>query len=176
VQQAVNQATTASNSRPAILGAQLSAFTAKFGQPNDHSSPGQPHLARCNNSNIDELILSQVSLESTTGAITSIAFQLCPGMNNAVSAVEAECSAFFPADAVYQKTVTIPGSSSQFPAFDKIYYSATLAHEFAADNFTDASQNPVKSGLFDANYLYVSNNDTAHIDSCTIQLGTQQTQ
>lgn len=158
-------ATTALNSGPAILGALLSAFTTKFGQPNDHSSPSQPHLARCNNSNIDELILSQVSIQSATGVITSIAFQLYPGMNNAVSAVEAECSAFFPADAVYQKTVTIPGSPSQFPAFDKIYYSATLAHEFAADNFTDASQNPVKPGLFDTNYLFANDNDTSHIDS-----------
>jgi hypothetical protein len=103
-------------------------------------------------------------------------FHFCPGANNTVSVAEAECSTFFPADAVYQKTVTIPGSSSQLPALDKIYYSATLAHEFAADNFTDANQNPVKPGLFDANYLYVSNNDTSHVDSCTIQLGTQQTQ
>jgi hypothetical protein len=119
-------ATTVSNAGPAVLGAQLSAFISKFGQPNNHSDTSSPHLARCNNSNIDELILSQISSEQTAGPITSIDFNLCPGSNNSVSIAEAACSAFFPADAVYQKTITIPGSSSQFPAFDKIYYSAAL--------------------------------------------------
>jgi hypothetical protein len=71
--------------------------------------------------------------------------------------------------------VTIPGSASQFPAFVKVYYSATLAHEFSADNFTDANKNPVKPGLFDASYLYENNNDTTQIGSCNIQLGTRQT-
>ena len=169
-------ATTVSSPGQAVLGGQLSAFIDKFGQPNDHSVAGGPHLARCNGSNIDELLLSQISSQPTAGLITSILFQPCPGTDNSVSTVEAKCSAFFPSDAVYQKTVTIVGSSSQLPAFDKIYYSATLANEFTANNFTDASQNPVKPGLFDANYLSASDNDTSHIDSCNIALGTQQTQ
>jgi hypothetical protein len=167
-------ATTVSSPGQAVLGGPLSAFIDKFGQPNDHSVAYGPHLARCNGSNIDELLLSQLSSQQTAGPITSILFQTCPGTDNSVSTVEAECSAFFPSDAVYQKTVTIVGSSSQLPASDKIYYSATLANEFSADNFTDANQNPVKPGLFDANYLYAS--DASHIDSCNIALGTQQTQ
>jgi len=162
------------NSSTAILGAQLSTFTAKFGQQNDHSSPGQMHLARCRNSNTDQLILSQSSSASTTGPITAILYASCSTWT--VSTAESSCSIFFPADAVYQKTVTIPGSASQFPAFDKIYYSATLAHEFAASNFTDANKNPVKPGLFDVSYLYENSNDTSHIGSCNIQLGTKQTQ
>jgi hypothetical protein len=144
-----------------------------FGQPNDHSSSSQPHLARCGNSNVDKLLLSQVSLGSAAGPITSILYASCTSWT--ISLAESSCSTFFPADAVYQKSVKIVDSSGNLSSFDKIYYSATLAHEFAADNFTDANQNQVKPGLFDANYLYVSANDTSHIDSCTIQLGTQQT-
>lgn len=162
------------NSGIAILGAKLSAFTVKFGQQNDHSSPGQMHFARCKNSNTDQLILSQLSLKSTTEPITSILYASCSTWT--VSMAESLCSKFFPADAVYQKTVTIAGSLSHFPAFDKIYYSATLAREFAADNFTDANKNLVTPGLFDASYLYENNNDTVHIGSCNIQLGTRQAQ
>ncbi len=162
------------NGGAAILGAQLSTFTAKFGQSNDHSSSGQVHLARCKGSNTDQLILAQSSLASPTGPITSILYASCSTWT--VTTAESLCSKFFPADAVYQKTITIPGSSSHFPAFDKIYYSATLAHEFAAATFIDANKNLVKPGLFDANYLYESINDTEHIGSCNVQLGTQQAQ
>lgn len=162
------------NSSTAILGAQLSAFIAKFGQQNDHSSPGQMHFARCKNSNTDQLLLSQLSLTSSSGPIASILYASCNTWS--ASMAESLCSNFFPADAVYQKTVTIPGSPSHFPAFDKIYYSATLAHEFAANNFSDANKNLVKPGLFDVSFLYESSNDTSHVGSCNIQLGTKQTQ
>ena len=172
-------ATNASTTQPtlntgtAILGSQLSTFIAKFGQQNDHSSPGQIHLARCGNSNTDQLILSQFAASSSTGPISSVLYAPCSTWT--VSTAESLCSKFFPADAAYQKTVIIPGSASQFPAFDKVYYSATLAREFSADNFTDAHKNPVKPGLFDVSYLYENNNDTTHIGSCNIQLGTRQT-
>jgi hypothetical protein len=161
------------NSATAVLGAQLSVFTAKFGEQNNHSSPGQVHLARCGNNNTDQLILLQLSPTSSTGSITSILYASCSSWT--VSTAESLCSKFFPADAVYQKTVTIAGSISQFPAFDKIYYSAILASEYAAANFTDANKLPVRPGLFNANYLYENSNDTSHIGSCNIQLGTQQT-
>ena len=162
-----------SKSGAAILGAQLSTFTAKFGQPNDHSSPGQIHLARCGNSNTDQLILSPLSAASTTGPIASILYAPCATWT--VSMAESVCSTFYPTDAVYQKTVNIAGSASRFPAVVKVYYSATLTREFGADNFTDANKNLVKPGLFDVSYLYENSNDTTHIGSCNIQFGTRQT-
>ena len=158
----------------AILGARLSTFIAKFGQQNDHSSPGQIHFARCGNSNTDQLILSPLSTASSPVPISSVLYASCTTWT--VSTAEALCSKFFPADAVFQKTVIIPGSPSQFPAFVKVYYSVTLAREFGADNFTDAHKNPVKSGLFDVSYLYENSNDTMHVGSCNVQLGMRQTQ
>ena len=80
-----------------------------------------------------------------------------------------------PSDAVFQKRVDIAGSASQLGSFDMIYFSTTLAKKFTADQFTDVNGNAVKPGLFDINYLYNDNNDFSHINSCSIQLGTQQT-
>jgi hypothetical protein len=162
----------AQNAGVAILGAPLSTFTAKFGQSNDHSSPGQMHLARCKGSNTDQLILARLSLGTPTQPVTSILYASCSTWT--VTTAESLCSKFFPADAVYQKTITIPGSPNNFPALDKIYYSATLAHEFSAATFIDAHKNLVKPGLFDVNYLYETMNDTTHMGSCNVQLGTQQ--
>jgi hypothetical protein len=161
------------NAGVAILGAPLSTFTAKFGQSNDHSSPGQMHLARCKGSNTDQMILARLSLGTPTQPVTSILYASCSTWT--VTMAETSCSKFFPTDAVYQKTITIPGSPSNFPALDKIYYSATLAHLFSAATFIDANKNLVKPGLFDVKYLYENMNDTTHIGSCNVQVGTQQT-
>ena len=126
-------ATIPSNTGPAVLGGSLAAFVAKFGQPNNHSSNGQPHFERCGNSNTDQLILSQISLENVSGPITSIVVASCSSSWN-MSQATAACSSFFPLDAQYQRSVQIPGSQSQFANVDKIYYSAALAQTFAADN------------------------------------------
>ncbi len=165
-------ATTIKNAGPAVLGGTLDAFIAKFGPPNDHSSAGMPHFNRCGNSNIDQLILLQDSYGGTsTHHIISVTVQACTSTSWTMSLAQANCSSFFPADAVYKRTVQVDNTS-----IDKIYFSATLAHEFTPDNFTDANSNQVQPGLFDVNYLYVSNTDLSHIDSCNVQLGTQQTQ
>ncbi len=164
-------ATAVKNAGPAVLGGTVDAFIAKFGPPNDHSSAGLPHFNRCGNSNIDQLILLQDSYGGTSAHIIAVTVQACTSTSWTMSLATAMCSSFYPADAVYKRTVQVGDTS-----IDKIYFSATLAHKFTPDNFTDANSNPVQPGLFDVNYLYASNTDTSHIDSCDIDLGTQQTQ
>jgi len=164
-------ATAIRNAGPAVLGGTVDAFIVKFGPPNDHSSAGLPHINRCGNSNIDQLILLQDSYGGTSAHIIAVTVQACTSTSWTMSLAKAMCSLFFPADAVYKRTVQVGDTS-----IDKIYFSATLAHEFTPDNFTDANSNPVQPGLFDVNYLYASNTDTSHIDSCDVDLGTQQTQ
>ena len=158
-----------------VLGGTLRAFIAKFGQPNDHSSNEVPHFKRCSNSNVDQLILSLQSLENASGAITSIMVQACAPTSWHLAQATAVCLSYFPSDAKYQRSVQIAGTSGQFASVDKIYYSSTLAHVFATDNFTDANGKAIQPGLFDVDYRPNSNNDTSYIDSCTIRLGTQQT-
>ncbi|HKV57279.1 MAG TPA: hypothetical protein VJO32_03325, partial [Ktedonobacteraceae bacterium] len=148
---------------------------AKFGQPNDHSGNGLSHFQRYPDSNIDYLILLQgPALNSPT--IESVTVQADDAKPWDVTTAEAICRSFMPSDAVFQKRIDIAGSASQLGSFDMIYFSATLAKEFTPDQFTDANQNSVKPGLFDINYLYNAPNDFSHINSCSIQLGTQQTQ
>lgn len=167
--------TPSTNTGAAVLGGSLNAFIAKFGQPNDHSDPGMPHFKRCSNSNIDQIILMQEN-DSSSGLIVSILAAGCTSTSWTTQFANAYCSTLLPSDAKYQRSVQIPGSSTQFASVDKIYSSATLAKAFTADNFTDVNGNLVQPGLFDVDYLYASNADTSHVDSCNLQLGTQQTQ
>lgn len=163
---------TITNAGPAILGGSLDAFIAKYGQPNTHSADSEPHFKGCSNSSVDQLILSQVSLESDAGPITSITAQACTPWTTSFATTY--CTSFLPPDAKYERSVNRPASSSQFASIDKIYYSATLAQEFAAEDFSDGSGDGVQPGLFDVNYLYANNTDMSHIGSCQLQLGTQQ--
>lgn len=166
--------TVAPISGPTVLGGTLGAFVAKFGQPNDHSDTILSHFQRYPDSNIDYLILQQQSASDKT--IESVTVQADNGKPWDITTAKAICGSFIPSDAVFQKRVDIAGSASQFGSFDMIYFSATLATKFSADQFTDANQNTVKPGLFDINYLYNDNNDLSHINSCSLELGTQQTQ
>ena len=164
-----------SSTGSAFLGGSLNAFIAKYGQLNDHSRDGNPRLERCKNSAVDQLALSQVSLESRSGPIMSILINACPSTSWSISQANTVCSAFYPSDAKYQRSVQVPGTDSQTASVDKIYYSATLAHTFAADNFTDNNGALVQPGLFDVNYFYASNSDTSHINRCDLELGDSQT-
>ena len=158
-----------------ILGGSLNAFIAKYGQPNNHSGDGNPRFERCKNSDVDQVALSQVSLESRSGPIMSILINSCPPTPWSVSQANTVCSAFLPSDAKYQRSVQVPGNSDQSPSVDKIYFSAKLAHTFAADNFTDNNGALVQPGLLDVNYFYVSNSDTSHMNGCDLELGNSQT-
>jgi hypothetical protein len=158
-----------------VLGGPLKAFVAKYGQPNNHSGDGNPRFERCKNADVDQVALSQVSLESRSGPIMSILINSCPSTPWSVSQASAVCSAFLPSDAKYQRSVQVPGNSDQSPSVDKIYFSATLAHTFAADNFTDNNGALVQPGLLDVNYFYASNSDTSHMNSCDLELGDSQT-
>lgn len=165
-----NATATITNAGPAILGASLDAFIAKFGQPNARSADSTPHFKACNNSSIDQIVLSETSIESDTGPITTITAQACTPWTSSFATTY--CSSFLPADAKFEKSVQHPASSGQPASIDKIYYSQSLAQEFAAEDFNDGSGNNVQPGLLDVNYLYSS--DASHIGSCQLELGTQQ--
>ena len=155
---------------PAVLGGTLGAFVAKYGQPNDHTQAKANlyHFQRHAGSNIDFLI---IMIDTGTQKVINITAQASDVQPAGWSTSQATtiCSGFFPPDAVYQSQVTLSNGTG----YDKIYYSASLANVFPASEFSDASQNPVKPGTFDVQYLTKSNNT---IDSCNILPGTSQTQ
>lgn len=168
-------ATVAPSSGLVLLGSNISAFTAKFGQPNSHSTvnTGQYHYARYPNSNIDHYIITTDTPDGGQYAslvyfITVQSSDQTPGWTMAQAS--RECGAFFPADAVYKKQIPVATG----PALDKIYHSASLAKLFPASSFTDSKQNAVQPGTFDVLYLYKDASEKM-IDSCDILIGEQQT-
>lgn len=148
------------------LGAPLTDFVGKYGQPNDHSSAGQPHFLRSNTSNVDGLILSNLYGPN----VDSVTVQRINNETWTMSQAQAVCLAYAPADAHKVRQVSLTNSTG----IDVLYTSAQLAHAgFPASAFTDANQNPVAAGTFDVQYL---TNTDGSVDSCSLMLGAQQTQ
>ena len=77
--------------------------------------------------------------------------------------------AFGPTDAHFKQKYPLSSNSG----YDMVYTSASLAHLFHADEFTDGSGNIVAAGTFDVSYLYA--NDGSHIGDCEMIIGAQQT-
>jgi len=150
-----------------MLGSSIGAFTPKYQQPNDHSTPstGSHHFQRYSGSNTDSLI---VQTDITDGdaykdKVQDISAQAPDGGWTDTQA-SATCAPFLPPDAVYKRQVTLANG------YDKIYSSDLLAKQFPVSAFTDSNQNQIQAGLFDINYLVTGTT----IDGCELVIGTQQ--
>jgi hypothetical protein len=157
-------------SGPALVGGDLGAFVARYGQPNGYSTPdgGFFNFQRDPGANRD-LLIAQTDAEDggvyaqRVEGVTAKA----PNAGWPQQEASATCAAFFPPDAVYNREVGLVNG------YDKIYFSASLATLFPASTFTDASEDQTEAGLFDVRYLYLSN---PIIGSCRILIGTEQTE
>ncbi|GAC1478850.1 MAG: hypothetical protein NVS2B12_33480 [Ktedonobacteraceae bacterium] len=152
-----------------ILGANINAFIARYGPPDNHTNTkaGLYHFRRYPGSNIDFLILL---VDTNTHLVENVDVNASdvPGQGWTSDQANTPCSAFFPSDAVYQSQVPITIGTG----YDKIYFSASLAHVLPAATFEDAQQNSVKPGMFDAQYLGTSSD----ISSYNILPAISQTQ
>ncbi len=160
----------APSSGPAIIGGELGAFVATYGQPNNHSiaSSGLYHFKRYPNSTLD-LLIARTDLTDAgvyTSRVEEITVQ-APDAGWSQQDATAACAAFLPGDAVYKREVKLA------TGYDKLYVSATLASLFPASSFVDVNGQQVQAGSFDVQYLYRSGTIVA---SCDILIGTQQTQ
>jgi hypothetical protein len=157
-------------SGPALVGGDLGAFVAHYGQPNGHSTPdgGFFNFQRYPGSNRDFLIAQTDAADGGVYAqrVEGVTAQ-APDAGWLQQEASTTCAAFFPRDAVYQREVGLVNG------YDKIYFSASLARLFPASAFTDASDDQIQAGLFDVRYLYQSN---TIIGSCGISIGTEQTE
>lgn len=150
-----------------VLGANINAFLAKYGKPNDHSSAGDYHWLRGTNSNIDGLIVDTYPGTQQAGNIT-VAATSDPGWS--LTGVSSRCLAFAPTDARFKQKIPYGDNTG----YDEVYVSATLAQMFPASDFTDTNGQQVTPGTFDVSYLYGSDNQ--HIGDCDLIVGEQQTQ
>lgn len=165
-------ATTVLSSGPALLGSDISLFTATYGIPNSHSQPnsGLYHYQTYAGQNIDFLIIMTDGADTGyTTRVESISVQ-APESKWTMTEASTKCAVFLPRDATYKNEIPVATG----PALDKIYFSQSLAQQFPVDAFTDANQNPVTPGYFDVQYLYTDTSQTS-IAGCSIILGEQQT-
>jgi hypothetical protein len=168
--QEIPQPTSRSIPAPAIVGSDIGAFVAMYGQPNNHSVPssGYYHFRRYASSDLDFLIVQADAADGGVYAqrVKGVMAQ-APGAGWNQQEASAACDVFLPHDAVYEHTVELANG------YAKVYFSASLAGLFRASAFTDPNGNQVKAGLFDVQYIYRSK---TIIDSCGFLIGTEQTQ
>jgi hypothetical protein len=155
---------------PAMIGSDIGAFVTSYGQPNDHSAPnaGLYFFKRYPGSTIDFLIVTDDTGDGGVYAdraedVTAQAPDTATGNGWTQEQAGMICGAFFPPDTVLKRRL------QRIDGYDIIYYSASLALLFPTTAFTDADNNQVQAGLFDALYLYGAGTT---IDSCEILIGT----
>jgi hypothetical protein len=167
------------------LGGPISDFIGAYGQPNDHSNPGgyasQYHFQRdTNTTDVTDGLIVSTSADSKSAvddilvaAVAQNATYNDPqaGSSFSPSDAKARCMTFAPSDARFKQEFVYANNSG----YDMVYTSASLAQSFQAADFTDSQNNQVQAGMFDVSYLYKSNGDTQHIDSCDMIIGEQQT-
>jgi len=156
------------NAGPAILGANIAAFIAKYGQPIPGSQPGSGdyRFALYGNQRND--------LDVVTG--DGKAFSI---LNNSPtdqgwnkSEAIAACLAFLPPDSVYKREMTLIDPQGNLTDVQRVYYSPSLASRFQASVFTDENGNQTTPGTF-AMVLGYNLNSTSSFLSCAPQVGLQ---
>ena len=170
--------TTAPTGSPR-LGGPGAAFISQYGPLTSQSdqASGDLHFREYPGVALDFLIVDLgVRFGITPGdqAAASITVASPPSQPWTPDVAHATCAVFFPSDAheVKQVASTLQGAVI---GQDVIYQSATLATTFPASAFQDVNQNPTTPGAFDVLYLYAAS-DGSTIDSCDLELGTQQAQ
>jgi hypothetical protein len=150
------------------IGGPLSDFAGKYGQPNKYSAPPAYYrFLRAANSSTDGLI---VGVDAVTNLVDNITWTNTSNAGWTASEAQAQCMAFAPADAQLKQRVPYHDGTG----YDLVYNSATLAHLFHTDEFTDVNGEPAAAGTFDVAYIYTS--DRQHVGDCQILIGDQQTQ
>lgn len=150
--------TTKPVSTPALLGSLVTAFTAMYGTPNDHTdvANGAYHYKRyADPSVVTDALIVQTDISDGDAYKQRVISVLNTPEHGGVT-----CEQFFPHDAHYVKQVTLT------TGIDKIYSSVSLAKLFPTSTFTDASNNNTTPGLFDV---------LATKGACSVMVGTQQT-
>lgn len=158
------------NAGSAILGADISAFIAKYGQP--HSVNGQQ-----NNGGVSFSLYgnrNQINLTVTTENAKALAIlegsPTDQGWNE--SEAIAACLAFAPPDSTYKREMTLLDPQGNPTDIQRVYYSPSLAKLFPASDFTDENASLTTPGTF-AMVLGYNLNSTSSFLNCSAQVGLQ---
>ncbi len=158
---------TKSPAGPAILGATLNDFKARYGQLNSHSDPanGQYYFALYGNDK-DDLTLQFIYDEHASAILYG-------APNNkywSYSEAKTACAAFLPSDATYQRKMTVYDTTGKAQDEQLVYVSSSIASFFPASAFTDENGNNAKPGTIG---LILTHWDTNTYLQCTVQVGLE---
>ncbi len=168
---------TQNSNVPAVIGSPITAFIARFGQPNEQSTNylfftwyqvkgTGDHLVAYTDGNLPHERVNGIVLAATHQAVWTEQDAL------------AHCAPYFPLDAKRGKRYNlIDNDPNVDPAYRQVgytvvYTSTSLGKVFPASDFTDDKGHEVKPGTFDVMYDYSGPNGTDP-DNCSIALGSQ---
>lgn len=153
---------------PAILGADIAAFIAKYGQPIPSSQPamGDYRFALYGNQTND------LDVVAGDGRALSILKDSPTDQGWNESEAIASCLAFLPPDSTYKREMTLFDAQGNPTDVQRVYYSPSLASRFPASVFTDENGNQTIPGTF-AMVLGYNLNSTSSFLSCAPQVGLQ---
>lgn len=156
--------------RSASLGADISTFIAKYGQP--HSVNGQQNNGGVSFSlygNPNKIDLT-VTTENAKALVILKNSPTSQGWDE--SEAIAACLAFAPPDSTYQREMTLLDPQGSPISIQRVYYSPSLAKLFPASDFTDENANLTTPGIF-AIVLGYNINSTSSFLTCSAQAGLQ---
>ena len=158
------------NARSALLGADIAAFIAKYGQP--HSVNGQQ-----NNGGVSFSLYgnpNKIDLTVTTENAKALAILKNSPTNQGWNESEAiaACLAFAPPDSTYQREMTLLDPQGGPTNIQRVYFSPSLAKLFPASDFTDENANLTTPGTFGI-VLGYNINSTSSFLTCSAQAGLQ---
>ncbi len=156
---------------PIILGGDIGAFIAKYGQPRSNSQPANGIYVFASYGNIHKYDLS-VTTERGRAFYILLQAPIEQGWDR-THAINA-CLAFAPLEKVYKRSMTLDNSNGKPVAFQLVYISEALATLFPASSFTDENGKQTSAGTFGL-LLNDVLGTTSLISSCAIQIGIQGT-
>jgi len=156
---------------PIILGGDIGAFIAKYGQPGSNSQPENGIYVFASYGNIHKDDLS-VTIEK--GRVFYLLLQAPTEQGwDQTHAINA-CLAFAPLEKVYKRSLTLDNSNGKPMAYQLVYISEALAPLFPASSFTDENGKQTSAGTFGL-LLNDTIGTTSRFSSCAIQIGIQGT-
>lgn len=163
------------SSGPAILGADISSFIAKYGQPDTgcaSCASGTYNFQRYQGSQLDYLQVMLVDADTPhKGHVNTFLVQAPPHVDWDTQTATAICESFGPTDVNYDHPVKVI-SASDGSSIQKIYTSAWLAKQLTSSDFVDTNTNPVTLGTFSLFYSF--DGSPSKVASCSVEAGIPQ--
>jgi hypothetical protein len=156
---------------PIILGGDIGAFIAKYGQPGSNSQPANGIYVFALYGKIHK---NNLSVTTERGRAFYILLQAPTEQGwDRAHAIKA-CLAFAPLEKVYKRSMTLDNSNGKPIAYQLVYISEALAPLFPASSFTDENGKQTSAGTFGL-LLNDAIGTTSRFSSCAIQIGIQGT-